>query len=683
MKQKKKSNVKGLFAGGVALATQYATSSVNDLLKATNTQFDPNAAPAQFDPLAALKGGGIGLVTELLRTQADKNQRANHVAYATPGNYAAGGLINGTGDTALSGSAFQVKGNPGVTDGNYYPELNANLDHNEVVKDAFVYSTKLKTPAGKPFSAEAAKLEKSTGKAQKILMTNPNDPMAKNTIKMNEMGMASLAKLQETMATSMGLREGNPKGLAAGGPVDPPYTFLMSNGLVNDKLGLSNMTSQQWMDFTNPVDIGTGKRRREIGPDYFIGTKYDKKQAAIDLGRDGLYYDPYGKKFAVRNSRGEYVGVQPKEGQFQVNGSEIKDLIGGKSYNVDSHLQFMNSPKMQAAGPGGPQLEVPSNVLFNPIEGADNLGAFPYPAPSPAPVPTPNPGPVPTAPIRGGGRKPVAFTSKPGAPFNTNAAEYDRFMMEQMQAAGNLGNLPAYTGEFDAGPSSSSPSISPVTSTSPARPLPDFNAATKFGAGATAPNPVAEARQGNPMLTVGDGLQALTVASKFGQLQGGAEKEKPYYDTTAITRETFDPTNSLADSNRQFQQGLNTLRSGSINQGRAMANSLYAGKMNQDFDIRSKYDQLNKSAVTQQETRQAEQRRYNIGQTVGTNDINARNRAAYKEAVDVAFNSLGNLGKGLNEKKTAYDSLGVLQKMYPEVYARIMGEQAKTKSTNG
>jgi hypothetical protein len=109
-------------------------------------------------------------------------------------------------------------------------------------------------------------------------------------------------------------------------------------------------------------------------------------------------------------------------------------------------------------------------------------------------------------------------------------------------------------------------------------------------------------------------------------------------------------------------------------------NNLYANKLNQDSDILSKYNQMNQSARTQQETRQSDQRRYNIGQTVGTNDINARNRAAYKEAIDTAFNSLGNFGKGLNEKKTAYDSLAVLQKMYPDVYARIMAEQQKTKS---
>jgi hypothetical protein len=110
---------------------------------------------------------------------------------------------------------------------------------------------------------------------------------------------------------------------------------------------------------------------------------------------------------------------------------------------------------------------------------------------------------------------------------------------------------------------------------------------------------------------------------------------------------------------------------------------MYASKLDQDSDILTKYNQMNQSARSQYEARTADQRRYNITQTVGTNDINARNRAAYKEAVDVALNSVGNLGKGLNEKRTAYDSLAVLQKMYPDVYARIMAEQQKTQKSNG
>lgn len=631
--------------------------------------------------------------------------------FTKPKGFAAGGSMDednnpNDADDVLSNGAFQVKGSPGTTDGNYYPGLNVNLDHNEVVKKNFVYSTKLKTPGGKPFSYEAAKIEKSTGKAQKILTTNPNDAMAKNTIKMNEGSMASLAKLQETMAAQMGLRQGQPQGMVYGGfndgPGDPPYSFITKN-MGNDKLGLSNINSQDWIDYTNPVDVGTGKRRRPITPDYYVGTKLAPGQAAIDLGRDGMFYDPYQKQFSVRNSKGEYVGVQPNEGQFDVQGSTIKDLIGGKSYNVDEHLKYMSSPRMEAAGPGGPTLATPSNILYNPndnTQGDPTLGSFPRPTTSPTPQPVVGGYNPSKGGSRGkGGSKPAGNTGATTSPLDFqdeyNISQYDAMKAKEQSDMRGAESAWENSSGYDQNPAEAGYDSNQAAMAGAdarkayeARQAPPQNpdeaaydamkAATGTGAGAGTAAGLAGMGE---KFTIGDGLQALTVASKFGQLIGGPEKEKANYDTTKISREVFDVANPLYQSNRQFQQGLNTLRSGSINQGRAMANSLYAGKMNQDSEIRTKYDQLNQSAITQQEARQSDQRRYNIGQTVGTNDINARNRASYKEAIDTAFNSLGNLGKGLNEKKTSYDSLAVLQKMYPEVYARIMAERAKVKPT--
>jgi len=598
-------------------------------------------------------------------------------SYGTRIGYASGGQMP---DEMLSNSAFQVKGAPNVTDGNSYPELNANLDHNEVVKKNFVYSTKLKAPNGKPFSFEAAKIENSTGKAQKKLMTNPQDESAKNTIKMNESAMQSLATLQETIATAKGLRKPT-RDFAYGGyaddPTDPPYTFIGETN--NNKLPIANISPTQWLDITNPFNPATGKRRRPIGPDTFIGSRLGAGQAAIDLGRDGLFYDPYSKKFTVRNSKGEYVGVQPNAGQFEVNGSNIRDLTNNRSYNVDEHLRFMSSPKIESSGAPGPRLETPSNVLTNTPEDP-SLGAFPRPVVAPPIAPAPVISPVAINKRRGPGAAKASKTNPTAPPPAPGEIANDISTYEQMLASANAGDLPLYRGEFDSGVGTG-PVTQPVTSTAPARALPNIASAATFGQNST--NSVTSPLAGlGSQFTIGDGLQALTVASKFGQLAGGAEVEKPYYDTTNITKENFDPSNPLYQANRNFQQGLNTLQNSSINQNRSFLNNLYVGKLNQDSDILTKYNQMNQSARTQQEARQSDQRRYNIGQTVGTNDINARNRAAYKEAVDVASNSLGNFGKGLNEKKIAYDSLAVLQKMYPDVYARIMAEQQKTKSTN-
>jgi len=129
-------------------------------------------------------------------------------------------------DTQLSNNSFQVKGAPNVTDGNYYPELNVKLDHNEVVKDNFVYSNAIKNiTTGNTFAQDAAKYEKSTGKAERISSIY-GDKEAAATIKWNNKQMEDLKQFQELAATAMGLRGetanrqyGGYVGMEKGGPL--------------------------------------------------------------------------------------------------------------------------------------------------------------------------------------------------------------------------------------------------------------------------------------------------------------------------------------------------------------------------------------------------------------------------------------------------------------------------------
>lgn len=272
----------------------------------------------------------------------------------------------------------------------------------------------------------------------------------------------------------------------------------------------------------------------------------------------------------------------------------------------------------------------------------------------------------------------VAAQRGPSAPVTSStpnqvSGSYDQDLYELMKLAGNAGDLPLSkgSGEFDDGKPDPFATMPPVKSLASPRSLPDFSRALDYGKNNTETAAVPDGSYQSGF-TAGDGLQALEVASKFGQLQGGAEKEKAYYDTTAITKENFDPSNSLYQSQRNFQIGKNTLQNSSINQDRSFTNNLYANKLNQDSDILAKYNQMNQGANTQYEQRQADQRRFNVGQTVYTNDVNARNRGAYKNAIDTAFSSLGNYGQALNQKKQGNDALNILRASYPEVYARIM-----------
>lgn len=125
------------------------------------------------------------------------------------------------GDLPLTNNSFQVKDNPNVTDGKFYPEYGAYLDHNEVVKNDFVFSDTLRSPiSGEKFSKEALRLENSTKRAQRRLKVDPTDPHAKATIAHNEKTSSELAALQEHIATKMGLR-GPTTHLQNGGPTDP------------------------------------------------------------------------------------------------------------------------------------------------------------------------------------------------------------------------------------------------------------------------------------------------------------------------------------------------------------------------------------------------------------------------------------------------------------------------------
>jgi len=145
------------------------------------------------------------------------------VVSGSPGMYQAGG------DIPLSQGAFQVKGNPNTVDGNAYPHLNANLDHDEVVTTTqqgqkFVFSADLKDPiTGKAFSELAAPQERAKGKAEKVLKSNPYDEQAKSTISMSNAALNNISNIQETVATALGHRnrDGSTKqSYQAGGYID-------------------------------------------------------------------------------------------------------------------------------------------------------------------------------------------------------------------------------------------------------------------------------------------------------------------------------------------------------------------------------------------------------------------------------------------------------------------------------
>lgn len=172
--------------------------------------------------------------------------------------------------------------------------------------------------------------------------------------------------------------------------------------------------------------------------------------------------------------------------------------------------------------------------------------------------------------------------------------------------------------------------------------------------------------------TIGDILQVGSLINSFSRLRGGAEKEAVNYDTTPITRKVYDVNNALYANQSNYANAANTVDTASASLRRALQNSLYAKKLGADSQALSQYDQMNQGERVNYENRVSNQQRYNIGQLSYTNDINARNRAAYDEATQAAFGNLANFGVGLNRRKQQYDALDLYGSTYKDVYANIL-----------
>lgn len=171
--------------------------------------------------------------------------------------------------------------------------------------------------------------------------------------------------------------------------------------------------------------------------------------------------------------------------------------------------------------------------------------------------------------------------------------------------------------------------------------------------------------------TIGDVFQGVEVGSKFLQLLGGPEVEKPYLDRTQITKQAYDPRQAMYQNQANFQAQSNNLQTSSAPLRRALQNSLYAKKLDADSQILTKYQEMNNQATTQYQDRLSNRQRYNNQQMNYTDDLNARNRGQHMNATQNAFTSLGNFGEALNTKRQNYDALNILRVIYPDVYGRI------------
>lgn len=520
-------------------------------------------------------GAGLGLVSGLVKRQQAVNELRNTVITGTPGNYAQGG------DIALNSQSFQVKDNPAVKDGKDYDYKGSpvSLDHNEVVdtKQDFVFSNRILNPLtfgkgkkAQSFADSVAKIDKSTGKAEKMVQHN-NSPEAMNTIKYNNMTKQSLGKLQEAVK----VRTMPSTGMANGGPI--PW----------DGFGV-----KQFQQYANSLGYVDPTTKKPLAIDNAWGPQ---TEAAFNtaLGTD------WASQLGMENVNGKYTRTSPQIIDSGT-GISIPNAAGTQFANIDkSRPSWM--PKPAAQDIVRPQMTtLPDGTQVDIAE----LGGDPTTTPL-------------TMDQRASHVTPSVTTSDDVIP------SFERIDPTTVEQKGLMPN------------SSSS--------------------------------------------RIGNVLQGIEVASKFLETMQPAEKQRPYLDTTNITKQSYDPRNARYQNQRNYQNAVNTIDSPSINLRRALQNKFLSNKINSDMQVNTQYDQMNKNAQTQFEDRLSNRRRYNNAQMLQTDTINSQNRAAKDAAIQNAFTSVGNYGEAMNRRDQAYDSLNVLKELYPDVYDRIMNEYSTGK----
>jgi hypothetical protein len=163
------------------------------------------------------------------------------------------------------------------------------------------------------------------------------------------------------------------------------------------------------------------------------------------------------------------------------------------------------------------------------------------------------------------------------------------------------------------------------------------------------------AKQGDGNFPIGEILQLPGIASRFMGISA-VERETP----NLLPNRQIDPSSSL----RQLRSTLNAqtrgINTGNLNTNRALRQQSFADLNRATTNVLSQTSQQN-AALTQQ-TRQA-----NIQEAARVAQVNAQNRAARDQAKSAAFDSLGNLGRGINKKRTNKKAVQSLLASFPDI----------------
>jgi hypothetical protein len=618
------------------------------------------------------------------------------------------------GDVPLSNESFQVKGNPNVTDGNYYPEYNAKLDNNEVVKmqqdgTPFVYSTKLKDPmTNKPFSDLAAKAEKAKGKAEKMIKHNPYDEQAKSTISHSNNTLESLANAQEKLAAYLGHR--NPDGSTVqkaamggvlkyenGGPTDPiqiqdriyfdpqNQSFVMREGYtfypVSKEMNQSFM--QKYGDtpqFQQAVALsGTGTMlNTQYSTNSFSFDKYkmNTNSPRVETPNE---FDFYANSYKQSPSLPPYKRANQNPG-VALTTTNLNTPIVSTTPSKSTALPTANVPAKPKSTTttntttGDPDPFVAAfQTQYNQRVDAINSGSAQSSYANY--LKTGNTTPVkPQLTVDGvNGPKTKAARQEYGRYLNTMATGQDRINagldstdpMAALDAGSELGPQPVSGRMTNGAGLAGAAGVTDNTTY--------FPAGTNMPGAVppTTPLPNTSDEPYQTPWTGGDYLKGIELLGKTIGAFGPPERERQMTDNTQMTKQVYDPRQAVYQNQRNFQNTVNTTSTPSINLRRGLINSALANTMNANSNVLTQYQQMNQQANSTYEDRLANQRRFNIESMFRTNDMNAQNRAAKDMVQQNMFSSIGQFGEDLNRKRYASDVVNLLGKQYEDVYKGV------------
>lgn len=573
----------------------------------------------------------------------------------------------GMKDQHVSSAGFKVQGNPQKTDGNYYPEFDALLDHNEVVINMedgpFVFSDSLHPNDDltmKSYAKMATPHVKALKQAEKILERSKYDEQAKSTVQKSYAILKTLRASQEELANRKGLR--NPDGT----PTQEGDIPAMNNGgpRYGQPGSLNYMGNPSlYPPLESPYSNEYRAEQNRIAADYlkFYGNRYHPPMTIKDDGFDAWYYEgpsgsiPYnpGMTDAEADARYEH------NRKVTESGSRLAKYYGHEPWKVPLPAGFDQPP----IGPNqmpralGPAEDSPDD-LFDPqtIDLVTGLPAYRGIGPA-------NPDANPTG-LRGVNVIDEGMQDILAAGGDELAAQRSRAAAKERERMNTYG-AQNYT--------TNSPEEQAAMRRRFAESDPNRKATMTF------PEPRERQRRGltkDPFKTpwtFGDYLKVGELVGKFSETLKPAEVEMPFYDNSRITRQVMDPTRATAQVRNQFANARNSMDFRNPAARAAATNQMLSNVINAESDIATRYQQANQQNLANYETRVAEQNRFNTLERARVSDINSRNRAALDQARQNVFTSVGQFGEDLNRKYYADQQLEMLRKIFPEGSASMTG----------